>query len=109
MPWALNTNAAKKLKEIIETFATSLHEQFPDTHHVLVTVGKGGNAGIRVEIYSKADERQPHFFRGDDGKQVAEEYHRLAIDVKADSKNGGAPAAEEVYGVLRRPGRLRRA
>jgi hypothetical protein len=104
MPYESGTAAAPKLVDEIVAHIETLRSQFPAKRFVSIYAPKGGDrkTGIRVEVYSSADEQSPHRYFSDDGHEILEEYHRVTIDVKADSKGGGAAAAQDVYGTIKR-------
>lgn len=101
MPYTLGTVAATKLKTELAAHIETLRASFP-ARHVNVVIGDGNTrkGGTRIEIYTQADEQAAHLYRAG-GKLISEEWHRIAIDVKADAKAGGPEVAEAVYGVLK--------
>lgn len=99
-PWPLGTNAPKQLKDVLAAFVEAQRPHFPPGY-VTITLGTKKGAGVRVELYSQADTRPAHQYRDDSGREVLEEYHRLAIEVKSDDKSGGAAAGEAVYETIK--------
>ena len=103
MPFELGTVAATELKTRLVTFIETLRPQFPPQRHISVYAYEGSErkGGVRVEIHTRADERQSLTYPDGDGRLVAEEYHRIAIDVKGEGKTGGSEVVEQIFGVLR--------
>lgn len=103
-PWPIGINAPKQLKDELAAFIETLRPGFPEGYvHVFVGNSQGTKKqGVMVELYSQADAQTAHQYYEDlTGRQVLEEYHRIAIDVKADDKAGGDKAAEPIYEIIK--------
>lgn len=107
MPWATGVDSGSELREKLIAFldakikAAPYKARLPRRHYSVIE-GRPGlrKVGARIEVWAQADERQPHTYF-DPVRQVREDYHRITLDVKGDSKSGGIDVTDALLSVLK--------
>lgn len=105
-PWPVSTDSGDKLRESLRDFVkaqlatTKYKSRLPRQHFAVIKQGEREGAGITVRVVSQADPKLPWNYQRD-GRDIIEDWHQIALFVKADKKAGGAESVSAVFGALR--------
>lgn len=106
-PWPLGTDSGERLRAEVRTFLKTwlfddkYKPRLPRKQHLtILDEGKRESAGITIRVVSANDPRPPWPYRKGQ-RTVSEDWHQVALFVKADRASGGADSVSAVFGALR--------
>jgi hypothetical protein len=105
-PWPVGTDTGAQLRRVIRDFVKTwladakYKARLPRQHLKVLEEGERELPGVVVRIVSQADPQAPWNFQHE-GRDVIEDWHQVALFVKADRKAGGAESVSAVFGSLR--------
>jgi hypothetical protein len=106
MAWEIGTDSSEKLREALRDFIKAkmtdsiYRNRLPRQHIHYLKSGETQSAGVFVIVHSGPDENAPRQYEIE-GHRVLEEYHQIAVVVKADKKAGGMASVAATYGALK--------
>jgi hypothetical protein len=105
-PWPIGTDSGKAARTALRVFIKEwlANEKYkarlPRQHLKVLDEGEREGAGVTIRILSEPDQK-PAWTYVLGGHDIAEDYHAVALVVKADKKAGGSDSVSAVFGALR--------
>lgn len=106
-PWPVGTDTGERLRDALRAFIetqfarASIKARLPRKQHLrILNEGEREGAGISVRVVSQNDPKMPWSYPLG-ARTVVEDWHQIAVFVKADRKAGGAESVSAVFGTLR--------
>jgi hypothetical protein len=107
VPWPSGTDSGDKLRKALQNhirtwLANPKYKDRlpPKVHRHILLEGEREGPGLVVKIVSEGDPEPPHLYKKGNS-DVTEDWHQVALIVKADAKNGGADSVSAMFGALR--------
>lgn len=105
-PFPVGTDSGAALRAALRTFIKAwltdekYKARLPRQHLKVLDEGEREGAGVSIRIVSQPDPQAPWNYPSG-GRDVIEDWHQVALFVKADRKAGGAQSVSAVFGALR--------